>query len=258
MIGKVSVVLVTVTLGLAVAHHARPRLEEPLEMPLVSSPAQDGEAFSENREERLREAVMAFYQAEEAQGRTAAIRRPAFVDSSQSLGGEPVRVDEMQLLDQAHAQLSLVRVTLASGEVHSLLVEELPSGRFLVDSETATPEVAARRWEAFLEARPTEPRYVRVHASLSDYYNYQFQSYEYLAIQLEVDGRPVIGYLARNTVDANHVQEALQGRIHVPMIVALRFPESVHARNQVVIDHWLQTGWVITDDASAPASLAIE
>ena len=205
------------------------------------------------RSDRLEEAVRGFFRAPDQQARLAHVRRRPFVDAQLPREFEsPKAIQVVEHLSKPGLELTMVRADFTDGHV-SLLVEELPSGRFVVDTETAHPDRVAQ-WKVFRESRSTDATSFRVYVSLSDYYNFQFQADQFLALQLELPGTDdiVTGYVPRDSGDASAVREFLHGQITVPMILSLRHAEDLRDAHQLVVARWIQNDWVITDDATAP------
>lgn len=250
MIFRVSLALVVGALLIGLLWH---RSDPELEQVAVEAERQVSPASLQAREVRIEAAVHGFYGAPNAAARRSFVRRMAFVDGElwESFG-DPLEIDEVGQLSQHDTTLTMVRVKFAGGST-SLLIEELPSGRFVVDSETANPE-ESRAWVRFREQKSQDPESFRVYATLSDYYNFEFQPSTHLALQLVFPGSEdvVIGYVRRNSQDADAILPGLRGQIASPMILSLRHPRDLADPSQVMIERWIQSDWIILDEATAP------
>ena len=206
-----------------------------------------------DRQERLELAVNGFFAAETAEGRLPFVRRRSFVDADLDESfGEPLEIDEVGELVRAGTTLTMVRVKFTDGYV-SLLLEELVSGRFLVDFETANPG-EPEAWQKFRQTRATTSQAFRVYGTLSDYYNYGFDRSTHVALEIKVPGCEdiVTGYISRALTGTMRLLEAVEGQIAVPLILSLSHPEPLEDPSQVKIEGLVQSDWVILDDAVAP------
>jgi hypothetical protein len=105
-------------------------------------------------------------------------------------------------------------------------------------------------WEAFLDAKPTEPQMFRVILSAIDYYNFGFSDEgKWQSFRLESldSAHAVYGYAERGSVLEARLRPPAD-RKKVPLVLALKFPEDAKSGSQVLIDKFIAEGWVLESE----------
>ena len=127
-----------------------------------------------------------------------------------------------------------------------MIALERSGGDYLIDWESwvAWSEMG---WEDLFTKRPTESVEVRALCQVDNYYNRLFRDEaKWLAVKLEYPGgeRLIYGYIDQaNDSLSRLVGDLIRGRSE-PLTLKIRYPEGAVADNQVIIDEYVQHGWV--------------
>jgi len=114
-------------------------------------------------------------------------------------------------------------------------------------------------WEDLFKKRPTQSVEVRVVCQKDSYYNRLFRDEEkWMAVKMECPGadRVLYGYIDSNTTTLTSLMGDLKSEGRVPVTIKIRFPEGSVADNQVIIEEYIQHGWVRPAESVAPKSVA--
>lgn len=141
--------------------------------------------------------------------------------------------------------MHLMSARLNDFSVKHVAVERTAKG-YLVDWESwvAWPEM---EWDELFEKRPTESVQVRVTCTMDDYYNRLFRDdTKWQAVKIEYPDadRAVYGYVDHQTSTLKSFLRDLKGRNSLQATIKIRFPEGSVANNQVIIEEYVQNGWV--------------
>lgn len=136
-----------------------------------------------------------------------------------------------------------------------IAVERTPNG-YLVDWESwvGWSEV---KWTDMFKEKPTELVEVRVTCFKDSYYNRLFDDdSKWLSVRMEYmqEDRSIYGYIDKNTTTLTSLLGDLNARGSLPATLKVRFPEGSIADNQVVIEEYLQNGWVRSPMGDSPDS----
>ena len=106
-------------------------------------------------------------------------------------------------------------------------------------------------WDDLRQQKPQTPTYVRAHALLADYYNFEFSDQErYLALRLDSPDNyhAIYGYVDREHPQAAEIMQALARQRVRPALVVIRYPDSATQNNQVIIDEVVAWRWLDVRD----------
>lgn len=136
-------------------------------------------------------------------------------------------------------------VKLDDYSVKPIAVERTPEG-YLVDWESwvAWSEIA---WEELFKKRPTQLTEVRVSCEKDSYYNRLFNDdSKWLAVRMESPGkdRSIYGYIDTGTTTLTSLLGDLKSGHSIPVTIKIRYPEGSIADDQVIIEEYIQHGWV--------------
>jgi len=129
--------------------------------------------------------------------------------------------------------------------IKHIAVERTPKG-YLVDWESWVAW-AEMDWEDLFKKKPTELVEVRVICSKDSYYNRLFSDdKKWLAVKMthtEAD-RSIYGYIESQTSTLTTLMGDLKSGRPVPVTIKIRYPKGSIADNQVIIEEYVQNGWV--------------
>ena len=114
-------------------------------------------------------------------------------------------------------------------------------------------------WGDLFKTRPTQPVEVRVVCQKDSYYNRLFRDDgKWLAVKMEHPGsdRLLYGYIDSETTTLTSLMGDLKSGGQVPVTIKVRFPEGSVADNQVVIEEYIQHGWVRPSESDDPKSVS--
>ena len=115
-------------------------------------------------------------------------------------------------------------------------------------------------WADLFKKRPTEAVEIRVICQKDSYYNRLFRDEKkWLAVKMECPDadRLLYGYIESDTTTLTSLVGDLNSGQRIPVTLKVRYPEGSVADNQVVIEEYLQHGWVRpskSDSAKSDAS----
>ena len=145
--------------------------------------------------------------------------------------------------------IAVINFTAPDGQTRAIAWIDEPDGSMKFDwpSLVAYSEMPVER---FLAEKPTEPRLFRLMGAFDDYYNKAFSSpTDFICVKLrDLKAKTVLyGYARRGTKAFELLRTAaLPVRTRVqPLTVRLSFPAHPQAGDQVNIDEYLGTGWVV-------------
>jgi hypothetical protein len=100
----------------------------------------------------------------------------------------------------------------------------------------------------FMEKKPTLPVLFRVKSAGADYFNYGYEQKDYYCISLEeISTQTVIyGYVGKKSELAERMTQNREDLFGM-QVLKLKYPEDVVADNMVLIDDFVQRGWVIRE-----------
>ena len=129
--------------------------------------------------------------------------------------------------------------------IKHIAVERTPEG-YLVDWESwvAWSEMD---WEDLFKKKPTELIEVRVICSKDSYYNRLFSDdKKWLAVKMTYPDadRSIYGYIESQTSTLTTLMGDLKSGRPVPVTIKIRYPKDSVADNQVIIEEYMQNGWV--------------
>jgi uncharacterized Zn finger protein (UPF0148 family) len=126
-----------------------------------------------------------------------------------------------------------------------IALERSPRG-YLVDWESWVAW-CEMDWADLFKKRPTQLVKVRAVASLDSYYNREFRDdTKWLAVRLVYPkaDRSIYGYIDKQSSILTSLIGDLRGGRSVPVTLKIRYLENSVADNQVVIEEYVQNGWV--------------
>ncbi|GEM_PF-668990 len=141
--------------------------------------------------------------------------------------------------------MASMSVQLDDYSIKPIAMERTPDG-YLIDWESwvAWSEMD---WEDLFKKRPTQSVEVRVVCQKDSYYNRFFRDEgKWLAVKMECPGadRSLYGYIDSKTTTLTSLMGDLKSGGRVPVTIKIRFPEGSVADNQVIIEEYIQHGWV--------------
>lgn len=142
--------------------------------------------------------------------------------------------------------LVIIGVLCSDSYLARTIVLEKVDGRFLVDWESWVGW-GDLDWKELFKQRPTKPVELRVIASKDDYYNREFKDeHKWLSVRLERPGedRLLYGYIDSQSPKLMRFRGDLRSGKPAHVTIKVRYPESAEADNQVIIEEYLQRGWV--------------
>jgi hypothetical protein len=145
---------------------------------------------------------------------------------------------------------SLLKVGLRTGDFEDremTFVEDAGGLRIDWESWVGWSEMT---WEAFMEAKPTEPQLFRVILSAIDYYNFGFSNEgKWQSFRLESldSAHAVYGYAERGSVLEARLRPPAD-QIKIPLVLALKFPEDPRSSSQVLIERFIAEGWGLENE----------
>ncbi len=237
----------------------------------MPGPIKDGERnismIAEKLENQVLPLAKAFLEAKNAEERLRLVRDPervrplmeAYDRKRGSDGAIPYEeIGNLSTIAEADVFFLVPVVTEAYGQ-RKLAIEETADG-FLADWESFVI-YSDMTFHEFEEQQPTEPKTFRVHAVFADYFNYGFTEAEYACLRLhEPDSDDnLYGYIRRDALASGfglRLATDLQRQNGVPayMTLRLRYAPDAKASNQVLIDDYLQLGWIFRSTEQADAA----
>ena len=243
--------LLVIAIGLLVFKDIRfASKETPLQSPIDLDGARPSEIAT-----RAAEAVKAYLMAATIEDKLRHVRRPVPVrplmsDHYSRHPLMPVALrhlvvrSEYQDIARAH-DLYVIAAETEDDEQHSMLLEEA-DGHYYVDWESHVAYNPMSR-EQLLNRKPTRPQSFRVYATLSKYYNFNFDDpRKHLALELGFpkDEGILYGYIAWDNPSLKRMIKHLVDGEQVPMILDIQVPENAR-ENQVEVTGFQQYRWFV-------------
>ena len=134
-----------------------------------------------------------------------------------------------------------------------IIVLERTADGYLIDWESwvAWSEMD---WTDLFKKRPTQSVEVRVLCQKDSYYNRLFSDEQkWLAVKMEYPeaDRLLYGYIENNTTTLTSLVGDLRSGDVIPMTLKVRYPEGSVADNQVIIEDYVQKGWIIPSKSAS-------
>ena len=148
----------------------------------------------------------------------------------------------------AYQDFAMTTIELKDFSYRNVAAERI-DGEFKVDWESFVG-YSESTFESFKETKPTEPLLFRVKLGRETYFNYDFldDNYACFAIEDPKSGALFYGYTDRNGPIAKTLFDELPRTKKKSFgVVKLRYPTNPKTDNQVIIDEYVQKGWVIRD-----------
>ena len=152
--------------------------------------------------------------------------------------------------------IGMMVVRLNDFSVKPVVLENTPGG-YLVDWESWVAW-SSMDWEDLFEKRPTEPVEVRVHCSLDNYYNREFNDdSKWVSVRLAhpTSERTIYGYIAKDSPSMMVLLADIRNMERLATIIKVHYPENSVANNQVVISEYLLKGWVRPSAAEGESAI---
>ena len=207
--------------------------------------------------EMLKEAVEAFAASSTIEERLAYVRdpdrvRPLMTSFYASQPIEPIAIDDIAPGSRVQIErgFAVTSVVLPDFEMLPIVLARR-DGRLVVDWESFVGycEIPLKQ---FVAEQRTTPTLFRLRARLDDYYNFEFTENRHICLGL-ADlklTQKVYAYVERGSDLADQIYTRIaknQGGLDF-VIVKLRFPPNAQSPNQVLLDEFIEIGWLLDNE----------
>jgi len=214
--------------------------------------ALESEDLGINVVEDSQEVVRTFLSAETLEVLNGIVRSPHITGprmkkwyATHDLKAQPVKKIGSDGGVTVKGRVATMNVRFQDYSVRAIAVERGRDG-YLVDWESWVAW-CEMDWEDLFKKRPTQLVELRVVASKDNYYNRKFKDdQKWLAVRLEYPNadRSLYGYIEVQSSKLMRLLSDLRSGQPIHVTVKVRYPESAIADNQVIIEEYVQNGWV--------------
>lgn len=205
--------------------------------------------------ELIRDTAARFLQSATLESRLALVRhpervRPLMESYYRKHPLEPMPFDKVAPNERYHIERNFIVTGLALPGYDALpIVLSRKGDKLLVDWESFVG-YGEMELSEFVRKRPTQPVLMRLRAKPDDYFNYRFDEGGYHCIALSdlKFTERLYGYFEKGSPTAEKFFNRMAKESGIDFVILkVRYPPNAVAANQVIIDEFIDVGWLMRD-----------